>query len=37
MPRWPINKHAGIVVKVKKEKEEKQKGGGKESHYPTSK
>ena len=25
MPRRPINKHAGIIVKVKKEKEEKER------------
>ena len=35
MPRQPIYKHAGIIVKVKKEKEEKKRS--KESHYPTSK
>ena len=34
MPRRPINKHAGIIVKVKKEKEDKK---SKESHYQTSK
>ena len=32
MPRRPIYKHAGIIVKVKKEKEEKKRS--KESHYP---
>ena len=35
MPKRPINKHAGIIVKVKREKEEKKRSKG--SHYPTSK
>ena len=36
MPRWPIYKHAGIIVKVKKEKEEK-KGAKKATTQQASK
>ena len=36
MPWWPIYKHAGIIVKVQKEKEEK-KGAKKATTQQTSK
>ena len=34
-PRRPINKHAGIIVKFRRKREEKERG--EKSHYPTRK